>query len=103
LASQYMRESWRRTTGAANASNLSKTRKKGDCNNFSVQPLLHNNDEHDNNNHDHHHPPETTKKLKCKKSKHAPTEVSLSQRNYIARGRLDLNSLEIGVTISANR
>jgi hypothetical protein len=56
-----------------------------------------------NNDHDHHYPPEAAKKLKRKKSKHAPTEMTLSRQDYFARGRPDLNSLGIGVMIGAIR
>jgi hypothetical protein len=77
--------------------------KKGDCNNFSDQLLLHNDDEHDDKDCNHHHPPKAAKKLKCKNSKHVPTEVLSSQRDYFARGRPDLNSSGIGVTIGTSR
>eukprot|EP00571_Detonula_confervacea_P013914 CAMPEP_0172302228 /NCGR_PEP_ID=MMETSP1058-20130122/3967_1 /TAXON_ID=83371 /ORGANISM="Detonula confervacea, Strain CCMP 353" /LENGTH=420 /DNA_ID=CAMNT_0013012633 /DNA_START=33 /DNA_END=1295 /DNA_ORIENTATION=- len=40
---------------------------------------------------------------KRKKSKHAPTEMSSKRRDYFARGRPDLNSAGIGVTIGANK
>jgi len=38
-----------------------------------------------------------------KKSKHAPTEMSSKRQDYFARGRPDLNSSGIGVSIGANR
>lgn len=38
-----------------------------------------------------------------KKSKHAPTEISSKRRDYFARGRPDLNSSGIGVSIGANK
>eukprot|EP00578_Thalassiosira_sp_NH16_P000409 CAMPEP_0181141272 /NCGR_PEP_ID=MMETSP1071-20121207/35737_1 /TAXON_ID=35127 /ORGANISM="Thalassiosira sp., Strain NH16" /LENGTH=422 /DNA_ID=CAMNT_0023228255 /DNA_START=1 /DNA_END=1269 /DNA_ORIENTATION=+ len=38
-----------------------------------------------------------------KKSKHAPTEMSSRRRDYFARGRPDLNSSGIGVSIGANK
>ena len=40
---------------------------------------------------------------KRKKSKHKPTEMSSKRRDYFARGRPDLNSSGIGVSIGANR
>eukprot|EP00986_Skeletonema_menzelii_P018566 scaffold26658_cov153-Skeletonema_menzelii.AAC.1 len=38
-----------------------------------------------------------------KKSKHAPTEMSSKRRDYFARGRPDLNSSGIGVSVGANK
>lgn len=49
-----------------------------------------------------HNDEETTTKKK-KKSKHAPTEMSSKRRDYFARGRPDLNSSGIGVSIGANK
>ena len=43
----------------------------------------------------------TTKKKK--KSKHAPTEMSSKRRDYFTRGRPDLNSSGIGISIGANK
>ena len=43
----------------------------------------------------------TTKKKK--KSKHAPTEISSKRRDYFSRGRPDLNSSGIGISIGANK
>jgi ribosomal RNA-processing protein 36 len=40
---------------------------------------------------------------KRKKSKHAPTEMSSKRRDYFARGRPDLNSSGIGVSVGANK
>ena len=40
---------------------------------------------------------------KKKKSKHAPTEMSSKRRDYFARGRPDLNSSGIGVSVGANK
>ncbi|KAL7517121.1 hypothetical protein ACHAWX_002071 [Stephanocyclus meneghinianus] len=40
---------------------------------------------------------------KRKKSKHAPTEMSSKRRDYFSRGKPDLNSSGIGVSIGANR
>ncbi|KAL9189134.1 hypothetical protein ACHAXT_011624 [Thalassiosira profunda] len=40
---------------------------------------------------------------KRKKSKHAPTEMSSKRKDYFARGRPDLNSSGIGVSIGANK
>ncbi|KAL7529624.1 hypothetical protein ACHAWF_003054 [Thalassiosira exigua] len=40
---------------------------------------------------------------KRKKSKHAPTEISSKRRDYFSRGRPDLNSSGIGVSIGANK
>lgn len=42
-------------------------------------------------------------KKKKKKSKHAPTEMSSKRRDYFARGRPDLNSSGIGVSVGANK
>ncbi|KAL7433351.1 hypothetical protein ACHAXH_005526 [Discostella pseudostelligera] len=50
-----------------------------------------------NNNKDN---PTTTK---VKKSKHAPTEMSSKRQDYFSRGRPDLNSSGIGVSIGANK
>ena len=50
-----------------------------------------------NNNKDN---PTTTK---VKKSKHAPTEMSSKRHDYFSRGRPDLNSSGIGVSIGANK
>jgi hypothetical protein len=90
-------------TGAANASDSSKTGKKGDRNDSSARLSSHDDDDHDDNDRDHHRPREAAEKLKRKKSKHAPTEMSSSRRDYFASGRPDLNSSGIGVTIGANR
>ena len=43
------------------------------------------------------------KDTKKKKSKHAPTEMSSKRRDFFARGRPDLNSSGIGVSIGANK
>ena len=43
------------------------------------------------------------KQTKKKKSKHAPTEVSSKRRDFFARGRPDLNSSGIGVSVGANK
>ena len=43
------------------------------------------------------------KDTKRKKSKHAPTEMSSKRRDFFARGRPDLNSSGIGVSIGANK
>jgi len=40
---------------------------------------------------------------KKKKSKHAPTEMSSKRRDFFARGRPDLNSSGIGVSVGANK
>ena len=40
---------------------------------------------------------------KKKKSKHAPTEMSSKRREFFARGRPDLNSSGIGVSVGANK
>jgi ribosomal RNA-processing protein 36 len=43
------------------------------------------------------------KQTKKKKSKHAPTEVSSKRRDFFSRGRPDLNSSGIGVSVGANK
>lgn len=53
--------------------------------------------EEESNNHD------SKGETKRKKSKHAPTEMSSKRRDYFARGRPDLNSSGIGVSIGANK
>ena len=40
---------------------------------------------------------------KSKKSKHKPTEMSSKRRDYFARGRPDLNSAGLGVSVGANK
>jgi len=45
----------------------------------------------------------TTITKKKKKSKHAPTEMSSKRRDYFSRGRPDLNSSGIGISIGANK
>jgi len=45
----------------------------------------------------------TTTTKKKKKSKHAPTEMSSKRRDYFTRGRPDLNSSGIGISIGANK
>ena len=45
----------------------------------------------------------TTTTTKKKKSKHAPTEMSSKRRDYFSRGRPDLNSSGIGISIGANK
>jgi hypothetical protein len=42
-------------------------------------------------------------KSKRKKSKHAPTEMSSKRRDFFSRGKPDLNSSGIGVSIGANK
>ena len=108
LASQRLRESRRRkVAGASNASDPSKTGKRSDRNNSNDRPSLHDDDddddEHDDGDRDRQRPPGASEKPKRKKSKHAPTEMSSGRRDYFARGRPDLNSSGIGVTIGANR
>jgi ribosomal RNA-processing protein 36 len=104
LASRRLRESRnsRRVDGASDASDPSKAGKRGDRTNSNNRPSSHDDDddddddEHDDCDRDRGGP-------KRKKSKHAPTEVSSRRRDYFARGRPDLNSSGIGVTIGANR
>jgi len=54
--------------------------------------------EHSSNKND-----DSKEETKRKKSKHAPTEMSSKRRDYFARGRPDLNSAGIGVSIGANK
>ena len=112
LASRRLRESRnsRRVDGASDASDPSKAGKKGDRTNSNNRPTSHDDDdgddgdddEHDDGDRDRHRHP-SSGGPKRKKSKHAPTEVSSRRRDYFARGRPDLNSSGIGVTIGANR
>jgi hypothetical protein len=46
---------------------------------------------------------EYEQQTKRKRSKHAPTEMSSKRRDYFSRGKPDLNSSGIGVSIGANR
>jgi hypothetical protein len=90
VAPKCLRESRRRTAGATNAFNSSKTGKKGDLNNSPDQLLSHDTNKHDHNNRDHYVSPKAAKNLKCKKSKNAPMNVLSSWCAYFARGKLGL-------------
>ena len=111
LASRRLRESRNgRVDGASDASDPAKTGRKGDRNHSNNRSSSHDDDDDDDDEHDdgdrdrHRHPGGAPSGgPKRKKSKHAPTEVSSRRRDYFARGRPDLNSSGIGVTIGANR
>ena len=88
LASERLRKARK---GNNNASDSSSVPSSSDDDDSSVEEARSSNKKGDQ------------QQKKRKKSKHAPTEMSSKRRDYFARGRPDLNSSGIGVSVGANK